>query len=206
MPRLPNILRPHEWIGLAAGLALAGIIYAALIHPSLRLVGLEEEAGVRRNAAEKELAQLRTEYQQLQTRIGDHQRRLKELGGSPPLASQKDRQIALVTSLAKDNAVKVDQYSPIETVDQEDHQAVLLQFAGRATFAGLHQYFQRVESDVDFVDITHFTIVRLQKDVENDCQVSWSVRINGVRPSEPGTPSPDKKLVAERIDRGGEGG
>jgi hypothetical protein len=196
MKRLAVILRPHEWIGLGAGLVLAVAIYAALIHPSLQMVGQEEQAAASRAAAERELTQLRVEHQQLLSSIADYQRRLKELGGSPPLVSEKDAQIARVTSLAKECGVKVDQYSPIETVDQEDHQAVLLQFAGRATYEKLQAYFRRIEREVDFVDITHFSVTKLPKGDTAECQMSWSCRINGMRPDSPATQEPARKVVA----------
>lgn len=196
MKWLAQILRPHEWIGLGAGFVLAVAIYAALIHPSLQMVGQEEQAAVCRAGAERELTQLRIEYQQLLSSIADRQRILKELGGSPPLVSQKDRQIARVTAMAKDCGVKVDQFSPIETVDQEDHQAVLIQFAGRATYAQLQDYFRRVESEIDFVDITHFSVTKLQKESAAECQMSWSCRINGMRPDSPGGREPARKIAA----------
>jgi hypothetical protein len=163
-------------------------MYAVLIHPSLRMVGQEDLATARRNANEKELNDLRNEYQQLQASISDYQRRLLELGGSPPKANQKDRQIARVTALAKECHVKVNQVAPIETVDQEDHQAVLLQFGGQASYRAARDFFRRVENEIDFVDVTNFSVSKVPQEVgSGECVVTWSCRINGMRPDEKGT-------------------
>jgi hypothetical protein len=209
MGRLAQILRPHEWVGLAAGAALAVTIYAALIHPSLQLMGLETEAAGRRTAADRELAQLRNQYQQLIDAVALDRRRLKEIGGSPPLSSQKDRQIARVTALAKDCSVMVDQYSPIETVEQEDHEAVLLQFSGRAGYSAVRDYLRRLESEIDFVDITHFSIAKAPKEGVDECRLSWSVRVNGMRPATGAPARSDKRAEADDTNsqpqRGGRG-
>ncbi len=201
MIRISHILRPHEWIGLGAGLTLAAAIYLALIHPSLRLVGQEDEAAGRRSSAEKELTRLRTEYQQLQAGIADYRRRLRAVGGSPPLASEKDRQIARVTALAHDCGVKVDQYSPIETLEQADHQEVLLQFAGRATYVSIVEFFGRMEGEIEFVDITHFSITRTREEGVSECQVNWSCRVTGMRTDDgPRRPEGANVLAAPEVD------
>jgi hypothetical protein len=205
MGKFRYILRPHEWIGFGVGVALAAAIYLVLIHPSLRLVGLEEHAANQRTRTEKELAQLRTEYQQLRAGIGDYHRRLREVGGSPPLASEKDRQIARVTALANLCGVRVDQYSPIETLDQADHQEVLLQFAGRATYAEIVEFFRRIETEIDFVDVTHFSITRTQQEGVRYCQVNWSCRVTGMRPQEPRDKAPEGNMVSIPAAIGREG-
>lgn len=204
MARRRNILQPHEWIALGAGLFLATGIYFLLIHPSLQQVGQEAQAEHERSEADRELTQLRLDYQQLQATIQQYRRRLKEVGGSPPLISQKDALIARVTALAGQSRVKVDQYAPIETVDQEDHQAVLLQFTGRGTPAAIQDYFRRLETEIDFIDVTHFVVSRLQKESAAECQVSWSCRINGMRPeAAPAKEKASGKVAVGELEKGG---
>jgi hypothetical protein len=175
-----NLMKPQEWLGLITGLLATGAIYAFLIHPSVQLFAQQDEAFEARALAERELEKSRDEYQRVQETITASLKRLRALGGTPPPASEKDLQISRVTSLAKECAVTIDQYLPIETVDHEDHQSNLLQFTGRGSYASIQRYFQRFESDLDFVDITNFSITTTGKQPGSQCVVSWSCRINGM--------------------------
>ena len=175
-----NLMRPQEWLGLLTGLLATGAIYAFLIHPSVQLFAQQNEAFEARVRAEQELEKSRAEYQRVQETITASLKRLRTLGGTPPPAGEKDLQIARVTALANECSVTIDQYLPIETVDYEDHQANLLQFTGRGSYANIQRYFQRFESDLDFVDITNFNISTLGQEPGSPCVVTWSCRINGI--------------------------
>ena len=178
--RFDNILKPKEWIGLAAGLLVAGGLYFVLIHPSLQSYAELEHARTARRQAEQELERTRTTFEQTRQRIAEAKQQLEELGGSPPRADEMDLQVARLTALAARCRVTLDQYSPIDTVDETDHRAFFVQFTGRGHFAAVQQLFSRIESEIDFVDVTHFTITSVGNEATPICFVGWSCRINGI--------------------------
>ncbi len=186
--RLNEMLKPKEWIGLTVGLVAAGAIYFLLIEPSLDLGSRREEAAAAQKKAESELGRLQGQFQNLQQRVVDARKRLSESGGSPPPADKKDFQIARINALAELCKITVDQYVPLGTVEEVDHQAVFLQFTGRGDFASIREYFSRLESQIDFVDVTHFALTSVVKENSPVCLVNWSCRINGVRPDPASTP------------------
>jgi len=178
---LDRTLKPKEWICLAAGLMAAGVLYAVLIHPSLRSFAELEQARVAKTKAEEELERFRTEFEDLQRQIAEGKKQLTELGGSPPHVSEKDLQIARITALARRCRISIDQYSPIDTIDETDHRAFFVQFIGRGEFASIQQYFNGIESDIEFVDVTHFTLSSVPNDASPVCFVTWCCRINGIQ-------------------------
>ena len=177
-----DTLNPHEWISLAGGILVAGASYALLIHPSLQsladLPGCRED----KQAVQQELDQARANLQQARKQIAAGMARLKEMGGGPPQASQKDRQIARLTALADRCHVKIMQYAPIDVVEHVDHQAFMVEFVGQGNFLDIQRLFVLIESSVAFVDVTHFAISRVQAEETAQCLVTWTCRINGVRP------------------------
>lgn len=179
--RVDNILKPREWICLASGLVAAGAIYALMIHPSLQLHAELDRARAVKKGAQEELERVSTELQHVQHRIFEDKKRLAELGGSPPSAREKDLQIARLTRLARMCNVTIDQYSPIDTVEEEDHLAFFVQFTGRGAFSAVQRYLNRVESEIDFVDVTHFSITSAPEAAAPVCFLSLSCRINGMR-------------------------
>lgn len=183
--RLNNLFAAREWICLAGCLLAGAGVYLGLIQPSMALYAQHDLAEEEARSAEKEVADLRARYEEIQQQIGQRRARLQELGGSPPPAAEQDLQIARITALAKACGVSIDQYLPIGSVDEEDHRAAFLQFSARGDFFALQEFFRRVESQIDFVDITHFAMTSSQQEEGAACQLSWSCRINGMRPPAP---------------------
>jgi Tfp pilus assembly protein PilO len=179
----------REWIALSAGLAVAALIYAVLIQPPLRLSSAYDPAMEARRVAEEELADTRTSLERLQRQLVRDRARLEELGGSPPPANEKDLVIARVTGLANDCQLTVDRYLPIDVVDEPDHRAVFVRFVGRGEYHAIENYFRRFENEIDFADITHFSIIAEPAGVAHTCQLTWSCRINGLRPDATGEPA-----------------
>jgi len=183
--RLKAILDTRAWIALAGCLLAGLIIYAGLIQTSLDLYSRHEEAALNADRAQRELAGLRSRYESLQHEIIQREQRLAELGGSPPPVGEQDLQVAHITSIANASRVTIDQYLPIGSVDEDDHRAGFLQFTARGSFAAVQNFFRKLEAQVDFVDITHFSIAPGQADVSGTCRVTWSCRINAMRPEAP---------------------
>ena len=178
---LGHMLTPREWAGLAGGLVAAGLIYALLVHPSLELFADLDRARLAKTEAEARLEQSHAKFDKLHRQIANAKKRLAELGGPPPHTSEKDFQVARLTTLARRCGITIDQYSPIDTVDNGDYRAFFFQFAGRGDFKSIWQYFDRIESEIDFVDLTHFTISSIPTGSAGACSVAWSSQINGMR-------------------------
>jgi hypothetical protein len=191
--RIDNPLKASEWLIAACGLLAAVASYTFLIEPSLELFSGREDALFAKDASADDLIKTRNQYQQLQDRIVAARTKLAELGGSPPLASEKDRLISRMTTLASATQLDVDQYSPLDIIEEEDHQGIYIQFAGQGTFAAIESFLQRIETELDFVDVTHFAVTAMPAASPPHCSVRWSCRVNGMRP-----PAPPSKVKAAR--------
>ena len=180
--RLVQILRPHEWLILAGGALLLGAVYALLIQPSLESLAEIPRLERKMTLAEEGLARVTNTLQRVEQQIDEDSTALSDMGGAPPLASQKDLQIARLTALASNCNVTINQYVPIDIVDHADHRAFMVEFVGEGSFVDIQRLFNRIESQIDFVDVTHFAIRSANHNEVSDCLVTWSCRINGIRP------------------------
>ncbi len=192
-----QLLRTNEWLSLAAGLTAAGMLYLFLIHPSLRQHADLELARAGESSAQKQLRQAEQQLDRLRKRIVEREKELEQLGGSPPLVTQRESQIARVTDLAGACGITIDRYAPLGEAEESDHVAFFVQFSARATFASLCQFLHRLENEIDFVDVTHFSTSPISQKGKGECVLSWSCRINGMRevPSSKGSPTPLRPLA-----------
>jgi len=182
-------LSPQEWMSLTGAILVAGACYALLIHPSLQDLADVPRCREEYESVQEQLDRTRDKLQQAQTQIDEGKSCLNQIGGGPPPASEKDRQIARLTALADACRVKIIQYVPIDTVEHVDHRAFMVEFVGQGNFLNIQRLFQQIESTVPFADVTNFSISRVQTDETSQCLVAWTCRINGVRP--------DMKAAAE---------
>lgn len=166
------------WLSVLAGVAVTGIMYALLIHPSVVLVAQRESAREARTSAEQDYLRAVSALKSIQTRILDKSGRLEALGGSPPPETQEDIIVTSLTNMAVMDGITIEQFAPLDTLDAEDHRAFFVQFMGSGKFTDLYRYLKRVESQVDFVDITHLSISRSTRHPEDTCLIQWSCRIN----------------------------
>ncbi|UCD30566.1 MAG: type 4a pilus biogenesis protein PilO [Planctomycetota bacterium] len=176
-----NILKPKEWICIIAGLSLTVVIYMVTIHPSLQLFADLEKARLEKKKACDELAQTQAHEQQLLKQISQNRKTLAQIGGSPPMEHEKDALIAQLTDLANKCQIVIDRYSPLDTIEKSNHRAYFVQFTGHGGFNSFKQYFKLVENQIDFVDVTHFSITADQNKESAACQMTWSCRINCMR-------------------------
>ena len=179
--RFYNTLKPYEWMSLAAGLLIAIGVYAVLIHPSMIAITDRPRYQAQAQAATNELDRMRSKLQRVQKEIKEKQSRLTAIGGGLPPAGQKDLQIARLTAMADQCQVQIDQYQPLGTVAHEDHFAHMVQFTGQGGFVEIHQLLALIESEVDFVDITNFSITADQAGNASTCRLIWICRINDLR-------------------------
>lgn len=180
-----HALKPHEWVSLASGLLVAGAIYVLLIHPSLESLSSLPRMRIAKQAAQEELERTQDKLHRIERQIGEQTDLLDKIGGAPPPAGQKDLQIARITALADRCNVKITQYLPIDAVDYPDHRAYMVEFVAHASFLDIQRLFTSIESTIDFVDVTNFSINTVQPQENSLCLVTWSCRINGVREEMP---------------------
>ena len=186
---------------MAGGLVAGALIYGILIHPSFHLTSQYDQALEAKNEAQEELSRLHSEYQKLQQDIQTNKKQLGELGGSPPPTSQKDAQVARVTNLASHCELKIDQYSPVDTWDKVDHQELYLRFAGRGNFQAIQKFLQHLEAEIDFVDVTHFSISLVVLDGPSVCMFNWACRFNGMTNAEPAKTNKAKANAAPKTPK-----
>lgn len=180
-----SMVRRSEWIALVTGVVAAGAIYLLLIQPSIQSFANHDDAVTAKNEAEAELAKAHLEIQALEHEIADGRKQLTTLGGSPPSIRQKDEQIAKATALASRCAVIIDECLPIDTVNTKDYQSVFIRFSARAEFQAIHRFFRRAETELNYIDVTHFAINSAQGPGPSICQVSWTCRISGMPADKP---------------------
>jgi hypothetical protein len=211
-----RLLNRGEWLALSAWLLAAGGVYFGLIHSSWQHVAAQDEALAARLSAEKSLEASRLKFDQTQRRILGHQRELEHLGGSPPLIREKDIQIARVMTLAQQCGISVDRYQPIDSVEQVDHTAFFVEFVGRGDFLAMQTFFRRLEGEIDFVDITHFSATLVDgrgaatpsaspdQTRAPGCLITWSCRINGMRSDAAAESNdPNRPASAARVKESG---
>jgi hypothetical protein len=175
-------IRP-EWAALAVGVLAAAGIYAAFIRPSLASASAMTEARAQRDSATNDLLETRRQHQVLLSAITDQKRQLETLGGSPPSVDDRQAQLARIASIAHDCRLVIDEYLPIGDVDAREYSASYVQFTARGPFLRVCDFFRRVESEMDYVDVTHFTMtssVDRAKPTEPACLVSWSCKLSGM--------------------------
>ncbi|GMV98271.1 MAG: hypothetical protein HRF43_09695 [Phycisphaerae bacterium] len=177
-----TLIQP-EWVGLAAALAGGALIYLLLIHPSIRSFAALNFARDTRESAVQELIEVRREHQALVKHIADQKRQLESLGGSPPSLADKENQIARITAIAGECQLAIDQYSPIGEVDTDDYSAVYVAFAGRGSFPNIREFLRRIEANLDYVDVTHFTLTSSPNPAaptEPACLLTLSCKLSGM--------------------------
>ncbi len=198
---LHNLPRPHEWAILAGSILAAALIYALLVHPSLKLFTSLGEAREEHAAALEELDRARQQLDVLEKKIRAGKAQLAEVGGVPPPASLKDMQIARIAALAAECGLMVEHYTPLGEIDEPDHRAFFVQFSARGEFPAVQRFFARQEREIDFTDVTHFTITAPPAGPERRCQASWSCRISGTRQQEQPVEKRSPDLAAAEVNR-----
>jgi hypothetical protein len=193
------VLKSREWIAVAAMILGAGVIYGGLVQPSLTASRELAEVRDAKTEATRALDRARTDFDRCRRQIAEGEKLLEEIGGAPPPASAKDALISQMTALARQSSVSIDQYSPLDTVDHDDHLAMYVQFSGRGEFLAIQSYFNRIEAQIEFVDITHFTLTTLRDASAATCLVSWSCRIHGI----PDDPADQEHLASANAGRPG---
>lgn len=179
-PDLRMLLRP-EWLGLFIAALGGALIYALLIHPSVRSFAVLNDARDSREAAVKELLDIRRRHQALIASVADQKRQLEALGGSPPSLRDKENQIARIAAIARDCQLAIDQYSPIGDVDTPEYSAVYVAFMARGSFANTREFLRRIETGLDYVDVTHFTLTASPTAAaEPPCLLTLSCKLSGM--------------------------
>jgi hypothetical protein len=193
-----------EWVALVAGVLAAGGIYASFIHPSVLTVAAMGDARARYEAASNDLVEARRQHQALLSNVVEQRKELAGLGGSPPSLRNKEAQLARISTIARDCQVVVDQYQPIGDLDTSEYSATYVQITTRGPFPQICCFFRRVEAEMEYVDVTHFTLtssVNRAKPAETACLVNWSCKLSGMprQGSEPATPGAPNKAVAAEV-------
>jgi len=190
-------LKP-EWVAVAAGVLAAAGIYLGFIHPSVATVAAMGEAQARHEAASNDLLEARRQHQALLSTIAEQKDQLAKLGGSPPSLNDKEAQLARIAAIARDCHVAIDQYQPIGDLDTSEYSAAYVQITARGAFPQICEVLRRVEAELEYVDVTHFTLSSVsthEKATEPACQVSWSCKLSGM-PRQ--TNGPEKADAAKR--------
>jgi hypothetical protein len=168
-------------IGAAAALTIAGGGYLLLIHKPLQEAG---RLSLVRQAAEqtaRDLAAMEADTSRLRRQIDAGTKKLASIGGGLPEAREIDRYLARVMAIAATNDIAIDVLSPLPASDQDDHQELHVNFVGRGSFAGFHRMLRDTERELEYGDVTHFSVVSRDAGSGSSCRLNWSLRIRTTR-------------------------
>lgn len=204
--KLPDlkVIGRTEWIGMSILLVGGTLIYVFLIHPSVQSFAALNDAQNARESAVQDLVEVRRQQQALLSKIVQQRHQLDSLGGSPPSLRDKENQIARITTIAHDCQVTIDQIAPMGDIDTPDYSAVYISFTGRGSFPSIREFFRRVETDIDYVDVTHFTLtsspVSPTTGAEPPCVLTLSCKLSGMPRPAGESDTPEKPHPAEPVE------
>ncbi len=130
---------------------------------------------------QRELTEIQSNRQQIVQRMESDASRLKDQGGGLPGIRQLERYMTHVTSLASASGVTIDSLTPSPQLERDDHTDVYVSFTGRGPFLSFHRLLRGIEQQLDYVDVTHFSIVKGES-AHAGCRLEWSLRLR-VKPS-----------------------
>lgn len=174
-----------DTIGAAAVLLIGAGGYLLLLQRPL------EECGrlpiVREAAAQaaRDLAAVQSERERLRREVEESDRKLASVGGGLPESREIDRYLARVMAAAADNGISIDTLSPSPATEQGDHREVRVNFVGRGSFVGFQRMLRAIEHDLEYADVTHFSVASGAEGSESLCRLSWSLRIHTNRDGPP---------------------
>jgi len=133
---------------------------------------------------QRELIEIQTSRQLIAQQMESTANRLNDQGGGLPGIRQLERHMSHVTSLASAGGVTIDSLTPSPQLDRDDHTDVYVSFTGRGPFLSFLQLLRGIEQQLDFVDVTHFGIVK-DESSRSGCRLEWSLRMRVKRPAAP---------------------
>ncbi len=166
-----------DLVGAAAALLIVAGGYLLLIR------GPWEEAGrlsaVRESCAQttRDVADVHADTERIHRQIEASEKKLAAVGGPLPEAREIDRYLARVVAVAGASGVAIDTFVPLPPQDWEDHRALHVNFAGRGTFTALHRMLRNIERELEYADVTNFSITSNPSGGAPACQLTWSLRI-----------------------------
>jgi Tfp pilus assembly protein PilO len=164
-------------IGATVSLLIAGGGYLLLIRGPLRESGRLDVVHEASRRADAELSTMRAETGRLRHEIEGSTKTLAAFGGGLPEARDIDRYLAQVMAAATASGITIDTVSPLPTTEQDDHEEIHVSFAARGPFVGFHRMLRAIEHDLEYADITHFSVASGSEGSESSCRLNWSLRI-----------------------------
>jgi len=166
-----------DTIGAAAVLLIGAGGYLLLLQRPLeecsRLPIVREAAA----EAARDLTAVQSERERLRREVEQADRKLASIGGGLPERREIDRYLARVMAAAADNGISVDTLAPGPTIEETDHREIHVQFAGRGSFVGIQRMLRPLEHELEYADVTHFSVASGPEGAESLCRLNWSLRI-----------------------------
>lgn len=166
-----------DLIGAALAVLIAGGGYILLIRKPLQEIGRLAIVRTLAQRAGDDLAAMRTETDRLQQEIDADSQKLARIGGGLPAARETDRYLARVMNAATANGVTIDTLSPLPASEDADHREVHVNFVGHGSFAGFHRMLRALEHELEYADVTHFSVASGSEAGGALCRLNWSLRI-----------------------------
>lgn len=177
MPRLREVdAGTTDLIGAGAFLAVAIAGYLLLIHRPLQDGRRLAQARAAHSRVVRDLSAVHADAQRVRRELDAASQELASIGGGLPDGERIDRYLARITVIAAAHGVSVETLAPLPVELREEYRETYIHLVCRGPFDGLHRMLRQIEAELDYADVTHFSIVR--GDAESaGCVIDWWLRI-----------------------------
>jgi len=147
-----------DMAGVALLVLVALLGYALTVHGPLRDSLRYDQARRQRDEATAGLASMRTRCASVKDQIKEYENRLQHMESSLPDPRTANGPLSRLQDLASRCGVVLTRLQPMTTTKNPGYQASLFQIAGHGSFPAIQRWLARIESDVPYLDVTHFQI------------------------------------------------
>ena len=187
---------------LALGLACAGG-YFLWIGPALQTARAKTPAMEACSAQEQRYRAARADYFRVRRTLGNLLEQVRHEGGGMPARAAVDQRIAEMAAIAQACGVVIEEVDPEELPPLEEHLVTQVRFRARADYSAFRHFMRRVERQMPFLDITHFSLTARSAPSNGPCRITWSVRMYsateefGARETQARRPQPSSRTGSE---------
>lgn len=175
MPSTPSFAADLIVLPILGVLCASG--YFLWIGPSLETIRAQAAARAACEAQEMRYRAARANHFRVRRTLQDLVAQVEREGGGMPPCSAVDQRIAQMAAIAQNCGVVIEEVNPRHMPQTAAHMATRIHFRASGSYSGFRRFLRQVETQMSFLDITHFALTRGAAPTNGDCQITWSVRM-----------------------------
>jgi Tfp pilus assembly protein PilO len=165
-----------DFVGAGALLLIAAAGYLLLVHRPLQDSRRLKQTRATHGRIVVDLSAARNDAERIRTELDATSRQLASIGGGLPDADRIDRYLGRIAAIATVNGVSIDTLAPLPSQVREDYRETYVHLVCRGPFTGLHRMLRQIERELDYADVTHFSISTGEAQSAS-CLMDWSLRV-----------------------------